>query len=311
MVRSRDKLARAAAEYGLELPDLDARVTVLDGDFRALTRWLQHGDPAWDAVAPDIDTVFHLACNTSFTAQYEILRRQWMPGFAALCAFCAERGASMHLVGSVGRFAVAGRYRTTRGVWTSCYMRLKHVQCAMAERFFAQGMNGSVIDCAYVVGSVERAINPGMHDSLWLVAALQTDVGASFPGGAAVVPVDLLVRGAWRNATLPRAQRARYMNLRLARLLTSDDIGVPERLAPAAFWARARAHGLPAAVIEALVPDDIDEKVRLMNSRPFEAPDEVRALFENLDEADVLARNVAHARQGFHELRQRLAALTA
>lgn len=150
-----------------------------------------------------------------------------------------------------------------------------------------------------------------MHDSLWLVAALQTEVGAGFPGDAAVVPVDLLVRGMWRNATLPRAQRARYLNLRLGRLLTSEDIGVPRRVEPSAFWSLAASRGLPSTIIEALVPPDIDQKVRLMNSRPLEGPPEVLALFEGLDEGDILARNVAHARPEFGQLHDRLRKLTA
>lgn len=116
VVRTPEKLAEMAAEYALTLPHLAERVTFLRGNFNDLTRWLEGGHPEWDAVAPSISMVFHLACNTSFTAQYEILRRQWMPGFAALCRFCATNGAAMHLVGSVGRFAVTGEYRTKRGV---------------------------------------------------------------------------------------------------------------------------------------------------------------------------------------------------
>lgn len=306
VARDPSKIARAAAEYGLTLPGLEARVSYLHGNIRDLTRWIQQNDPVWQAVASRIGMVFHLACNTSFTSHYEILRREWMPVFAELCRFCAQSGAAMHLVGSVGRFAVDGHYRTSRGAWTSCYMRLKYVQCEMARRFIEQGMAGSVIDCAYVIGSTERGIHPGLHDSLWLVAAMQTHVGASFPGDAAVVPVDLLVRGIWRNATLPPERAARYLNLRLQRLLTSEDIGVSRRLPPADFRMLAKKKMLPSLVIDALVPDDIDEKVRLMNGHPFEGPPEVRALFEGLDEAAILEKSVAYVRPDFGQIQERL-----
>jgi len=306
VVRDPAKIARIAEEYGLTLPDLESRVSFLPGNMRDLTRWIREKDSAWEVAAREIGMVFHLACNTSFTSQYEILRREWMPVFAELCRFCARSGAAMHLVGSVGRFAVNGQYRTARGAWTSCYMRLKHVQCELAQRFLEEGMAGSVIDCAYVIGSQERGLHPGMHDSLWLVAAMQTLVGASFPGDAAVVPVDLLVRGIWRNATLPPERAARYMNLRLQRLLTSDDIGISQRLSPADFRALAKEKSLPNLVIDALVPDDIDDKVRLMNSRPFEGPPEVLEIFAGIDEGAILQKSVAHARPNFGQIHERL-----
>lgn len=188
-------------------------------------------------------------------------------------------------------------------------MRLKHVQCELAARYFREGLDGSVVDSAYIVGSTTKAIHPSMHDSLWLVAALQTEVGVGFPGDAAVVPVDLLVRGMWLNATLPPERRARYLHLRFASLLTTSDIGIERRVDPCEFWERASRSGFPLPLLQALVSEDIDTKVRLMNGRLFEGPPEVAALFTGLDERALLARNVDYARPHFGQLRERLARL--
>jgi len=64
-----------------------------------------------------------------------------MPSYVDLLEFCAAAGVAFHLVGSVGRFAVAvPENRTRRGVWTSGYMRQKYVQYELLQKFFARGL---------------------------------------------------------------------------------------------------------------------------------------------------------------------------
>ena len=118
-----------------------------------------------------------------------------MPSYVDLLEFCARAGVAFHLVGSVGRFAVAApENRTRRGVWTSGYMRQKYVQYELLQKFFARGLGGSWTDCAYILGTVAGGgANPGFHDSMWKAAAIQRAVGVAFPGDATLVPVDALV----------------------------------------------------------------------------------------------------------------------
>ena len=62
------------------------------------------------------------------------------------------------------------------------------------------------------------------------------------------------------------------MALRLKKLLTSADVGVPERVGPAEFLARAAAAGFSPTFMRAFVPLDIAELIPLMH-QPFEAPE--------------------------------------
>eukprot|EP00966_Prymnesium_polylepis_P331185 7386755-Prymnesium_polylepis.1 len=112
-------------------------------------------------------------------------------------------------------------------------MRQKYVQFELLERFRARGLVCSWIDCSYIIGTLASGgANPGFHDSMWKAAAIQRAVGVGFEGDATLVPVDLLVRSLWLNADQPPEAMAPYMSLRLRKLLTSADIGVPKRVGP-------------------------------------------------------------------------------
>lgn len=224
-----------------------------------------------------------------------------MPSYVDLLEFCARAGVAFHLVGSVGRFAVAvPENRTRRGVWTSGYMRQKYVQYELLQKFFARGLGGSWTDCAYILGTVAGGgANPGFHDSMWKAAAIQRAVGVAFPGDATLVPVDALVEALWVNATAGAV--APYMSLRLKRVLASADIGVATSVCAADFWRAADAAGFPRVAVRAFVPPDIDALVAAMH-RPFEAPPAVRAIFDAVDEGAVIAANFAYARREFGAL---------
>ena len=297
--RSLEKLRRDAGKYGLALPQFEGRVTILDGDCKK--RHLGLGAAAWRDVERDVGYCFHLAANSSFVATYEILRSDWMPSYVDLLEFCARAGVAFHLVGSVGRFAVAvPENRTRRGVWTSGYMRQKYVQYELLQKFFARGLGGSWTDCAYILGTVAGGgANPGFHDSMWKAAAIQRAVGVAFPGDATLVPVDALVEALWVNATAGAV--APYMSLRLKRVLASADIGVATTVCAADFWRAADAAGFPRVAVRAFVPPDIDALVAAMH-RPFEAPPAVRAIFDAVDEEAVIAANFAYARREFGAL---------
>ena len=102
--KSTSKLHREAARYKLTLPNFDERVTLLAGDCKSAD--LGFSQATWSELAKNISCVFHLAANSSFIATYEVLRAGWMPSFVGLLEFCAAHGAALHMVGSVGRFAV-------------------------------------------------------------------------------------------------------------------------------------------------------------------------------------------------------------
>ena len=122
--KSAGKIQREAKRYKLSLPGFDERVALLDGDCKRADLGLSAAQ--WHELAGALGAVFHLAANSSFIATYEVLRGEWMPSYVRLLEFCAEHGVAFHMVGSVGRFAVAAKQnRTRRGVWTSGYMRQK------------------------------------------------------------------------------------------------------------------------------------------------------------------------------------------
>eukprot|EP00966_Prymnesium_polylepis_P335819 7391155-Prymnesium_polylepis.1 len=116
--KSAGKIQREAARYSLSLPGFDERVTLLDGDCKRADLGLDEAQ--WAELAGSLGAVFHLAANSSFIATFEVLRGEWMPSFVRLLEFCGANGVAFHMVGSVGRFAVAApENRTRRGVWTS------------------------------------------------------------------------------------------------------------------------------------------------------------------------------------------------
>ena len=91
------------------------------------------------------------------------------------------------------------------------------------------------------------------------------------------------------------------MSLRLKRMLTSEDIGVPTRVGPREFWRLAEAKGFPRVGIRAFVPLDIEELVTSMH-RPMDAPPQIRAIFDRIDEDAVIAANFAYAAKEFDQL---------
>lgn len=184
--RSADKILQQATKFGLKLRDFgyDQRVILLHGDCKQ--RDLGLALDSWDTVGRECEHVFHLAANSSFVAPWEVLRRVWMPSYVHLLEFCASHGIAFHMVGSVARFAVDPPHlRKLRGVWTSGYMRQKHVQHAVLQKFRRRGLTCSWIDCAYIIGTLRSGgTNPGFHDSLWKAAAIQHAIGLAFPGDA-------------------------------------------------------------------------------------------------------------------------------
>ena len=338
--RSAGKIQREAATHALALPGFAARVTLLDGDCKRPDLGLSHAQ--WAELAQKTNRCFHLAANSSFMATYEVLRGDWMPSYVTLLEWCAAEGVAFHLVGSVGRFAVAApANRTRRGVWTSGYMRKKFVQHALLERYRAAGLSACWADCSYILGTLASGgANPGFHDSMWKAAAIQRAVGVAFPGDATLVPVDALVAAIWINAAKPHAALAPYMSLRLRRMLTSADIGVARTVGARAFWAAAEAAGFDARFMRAFVPEDIEELVALMHrdfevqlrcgrvegvgaaattawereraslrrswsrgcNATVEAPADVAALFAAVDEDAVIAANFEFAKAQFGQL---------
>lgn len=184
--KSAGKLERDAAKYKLELPGFASRVTLLDGDCRRADLGLS--SETWAKLGKGVGMCFHLAANSSFVATYEILRGDWMPSYVRLLEFCAAHGVAFHLVGSVGRFAVAAKVnRRRRGVWTSGYMRQKFVQHALLEKFRERGLTSCWIDCAYILGTLASGgINPGAFSLLTRRA--QSCVGTLAPTAAQPPP---------------------------------------------------------------------------------------------------------------------------
>ena len=78
-------------------------------------------------------------------------------------------------------------------------MRQKQVQYELLQRF--KGLASTWTDCSYILGTLASGgVNPGFHDSMWKAAAIQREVGVSFPGDATLVPVDTLCEAIWLNA---------------------------------------------------------------------------------------------------------------
>ena len=183
-------------------------------------------------------------------------------------------------------------------------MRQKWVQHALFERFRAGGLTCSWVDCSYILGTVKSGgVNPGFHDSMWKAAAIQQAVGVAFPGDATLVPVDLLVTAVWNNADREKEKIAPYMSLRLKKMLTNVDVGVPKRVGPQEFWAAATEAGFQGIFIKAFVPTDIGTLVKSMH-RPFEAPPEIAALFDltHEEEMKVIKANYDFAAKEFYKL---------
>ena len=299
--RSAGKILQPGTKFGLQLHEhgYDERVALLDGDCKQ--RDLGLAPSCWQTLGGECEHVFHLAANSSFVAPWEVLRQSWMPSYVHLLEFCASHGIAFHMVGSVARFAVDPPHlRKRRGVWTSGYMRQKHVQHAVLQQFRRRGLTCSWIDCAYIIGTLRSGgTNPGFHDSLWKAAAIQHAVGLAFPGDATLVPVDLLVAALWLNADRPRTLIAPFMSLRLRAMLTPERIGISVHVGPEQFWEAARRQGYDLRFIKAFVPPDIRELVESMH-KDFDAPPEIAKLFDGVDEAAVIRSNYEYAKREFH-----------
>ena len=113
--KSSGKILREAARLQLAMPDFEARTTILSGDCKLGNLGL--APETWKDLGGRVRHVFHLAANSSFVVPFDVLRKQWMPSFLGLIAWCAANSVAFHAVGSVGRFAVTPpKYRRMRGV---------------------------------------------------------------------------------------------------------------------------------------------------------------------------------------------------
>ncbi len=154
-------------------------------------------------LSEEVDTIFHAAGSTSYTASYLSFRPRWVLGIFHLLHFALDRRVKqLCYVGSTITHLYRERedFQRPDSWWFSGYAQMKWVIQGMLRHLQGMGMRISVCEAPYVLGGIERARDPGLHYSFWRMALLVKRLGVMWSGQfPAFVPVDLLVDALVRN----------------------------------------------------------------------------------------------------------------
>jgi len=110
------RIRKALAKYGLWTPNLDGRVRVVTGDLEA--ERLGMSEQNYDALAGELDTIFHAAAAVDMVKPYAALKATNVEGALGILRLALHRKTkAVHHVSSLAVFGPAGRFTERRRVF--------------------------------------------------------------------------------------------------------------------------------------------------------------------------------------------------
>ena len=201
---ARQRLVANLAHYQLVHPDIASRVVAVPGSVE-LPR-LGIDDEAYDRLAEHVDTIYHLAADTSFMPGYEQLKATNVTGLIHVLRFACERRtknvqyASTYAVFNSDAYVLARRVYETRLAGTSAgfhrgYDRTKWVAEHLVSLAQQRGLPVAVYRAGFISGDSRSGIHNKM-DPVAQMVAVALCTGYAFPVEALLhlTPVDYCSR---------------------------------------------------------------------------------------------------------------------
>ena len=198
-----DRISATLKKYELlgSLVNRD-KLVLLDGDFAEAGFGLS--DSALADLALQVDTVIQSAGATDYLPPYEDLRRDWVLGLLGAAQFCFEgRTKQLVYIGSTiaHLFQSHEDFQKPDSWWYSGYAQMKWVNQQMMASLARQGMRAQVCESPYVLGSLDKSVDPGYVYSFWRAIAVSAALRLCWDGPLpAFVAVDVLVDAVLENA---------------------------------------------------------------------------------------------------------------
>jgi thioester reductase-like protein len=248
---ARERLIASLRKANLLLPGTEARIVVLCGDITAVRLGLTAS--AYDALAHEVDAVFHCAAEVNWVKSYRQLRRSNVMGTLTLLEFCcAVRAKALTFVSTIAvcfsRGAAAGFDEASdmlpwAGGMPLGYARSKCVAESLLRVASAAGLpvtiirpgllagdtvtgraNASDLVSALITVCVDRGVAP---DADWLFDSLPVDYAAQ-----AIIELSLTRRVAFETYHLRHSKPRHWREM----VLWLNLLGYPMRLLPTAVW---------------------------------------------------------------------------